>query len=114
VREAATVYFGIGAEIGLDWLHERIDHLSVDGQWQAVARAALRDNARRAHREIAARALQQRAQRGARSRIDAWARSMGEELTSWKRTLIDMRASGGTDFATLSVGVESVRSLTTR
>ncbi|HPF26960.1 MAG TPA: NAD-glutamate dehydrogenase [Steroidobacteraceae bacterium] len=113
VREAALVYFGIGAEIGLDWLHERIDHLSVDGQWQAVARAALRDNARRAHREIAARALKHGRQRGAQARIQAWSSSMGEELTSWKRTLVDMRASGGTDFATLSVGVEAIRSLTT-
>ncbi len=112
VHEAALVYFGIGAEIGLDWLHDRIDHLSVDGQWQAIARAALRENARRAHRDIAARALKQSRQRGAKARIDAWAKSVGDEITGWKRTLVDMRASGGSDFATLSVGVEAVRGLT--
>jgi hypothetical protein len=37
--------------------------------------------------------------------------SAGEELAHWQRTLADMRAAGAGDFATLSVGVESVRKL---
>jgi hypothetical protein len=38
-------------------------------------------------------------------------KSAGEELGHWQRTLADMRAAGAADFATLSVGVESVRKL---
>jgi hypothetical protein len=36
----------------------------------------------------------------------------GEALGRWQRTLNDMRAAGSSDFATLSVGVDSVRKLT--
>ena len=35
----------------------------------------------------------------------------GKELAHWQRTLADMRAAGAADFATLTVGVESVRKL---
>ena len=35
----------------------------------------------------------------------------GDDLAHWQRTLAEMRASGATDFASLSVGVESVRKL---
>jgi NAD-specific glutamate dehydrogenase len=35
----------------------------------------------------------------------------GKELAHWQRTLTDMRAAGATDFATLTVGVETVRKL---
>jgi len=35
----------------------------------------------------------------------------GKDLALWQRTLTDMRAAGAGDFATLTVGVESVRKL---
>jgi len=35
----------------------------------------------------------------------------GKDLAHWQRTLADMRAAGAGDFATLTVGVESVRKL---
>jgi hypothetical protein len=42
--------------------------------------------------------------------------SIGEDLAHWQRTLTEMRGSGAaaggaSDFATLTVGVESVRKL---
>jgi NAD-specific glutamate dehydrogenase len=46
------------------------------------------------------------------ARVSAWAILAGEELSRWQRTLNDMRAAGTGDFATLSVGVDSVRKLT--
>ncbi len=112
VRDAARLYFTLSSEIGLGWLHERIDKLAVDGPWQAVARTGLRDNARRAHRDLAARVLKQVRRGSPAARVAAWVGSQGDELATWKRTLADMRASGGSDFATLSVGVEAVRALT--
>ena len=35
----------------------------------------------------------------------------GEDLAQWQRTVTEMKASGSGDFATLSVGLESVRKL---
>ena len=111
VPEAARVYFEVGSRIGLDWLRERIDQLSVDGPWQAIARTGLRDAAMRIHRRIAERVLA-RSDRGTpEERVGAWREAAGRRLLHWERTLTDMRAAGAADFATLTVGVESLRKL---
>jgi glutamate dehydrogenase len=111
VKDCAALYFGISSDVGLGWLHDRIERLGVEGPWQAVARTGLRDNARRAHRDIAARILRETRGGTPGARISAWSQKQGDDLTNWRRTLTDMRATGGADFATLSVGVEAVRSL---
>ena len=44
--------------------------------------------------------------------MNAWAHAAGEDLLRWQHILNDMRAAGTSDFATLSVGIDSVRKLT--
>jgi NAD-specific glutamate dehydrogenase len=45
-------------------------------------------------------------------RLETWSSARGAQLASWKRTLSEMRAVGTADFATLTVGVDAVRGLT--
>ena len=111
VPETARVYFEVGTRIGVDWLRGRIEKLAVDGPWQAIARTALRDTALRVHRRLTERVLARKERGSAQARVTAWVESAGKELAHWQRTLTDMRAAGASDFATLSVGVESVRKL---
>jgi glutamate dehydrogenase len=116
VVEAAKVYFEVGTRIGIDWLRDQIDRLSVDGPWQAIARAGLRDSAMHIHRRLAERVLSRKDRGTSQARVAAWVESIGEDLAHWQRTLTEMRGSGPTaggasDFATLTVGVESVRKL---
>ena len=40
-----------------------------------------------------------------------WSAQRGDALASWQRTLTEMRAVGTADFATLTVGVDAVRGL---
>ncbi|HEX8756930.1 MAG TPA: NAD-glutamate dehydrogenase [Steroidobacteraceae bacterium] len=111
VTEAARLYFEAGARTGLDWLRQQIDRLPVDGPWQATARTGLRDAALRLHRRLAERVLSHGGSSAAEERVTAWEASAGKELAHWQRTLADMRAAGAADFATLTVGVESLRKL---
>jgi glutamate dehydrogenase len=111
VTEAARVYFEAGARTGLDWLRQQIDRLPVEGPWQATARTGLRDSALRLHRRLAERVLSRGGHGTAEERVTAWQESAGKELSHWQRTLADMRAAGAADFATLTVGVESLRKL---
>ena len=111
VVEAARVYFEVGARTGLDWMRQQVEQLAVEGPWQAVARTGLRDNALRIHRRLAERVLTRKDRGTAQVRVTAWVDSLGEELTHWQRTLADMRTAGAADFATLTVGVETVRKL---
>ncbi len=111
VVEAAKVYFEVGTRIGIDWLRDQIERLSVEGPWQAIARAGLRDNALRIHRRLAERVLSRKDRGTAQARVNAWVESVGEELAQWQRTSVEMKTAGAADFATLTVGVESVRKL---
>jgi glutamate dehydrogenase len=111
VPESARLYFEVGSQLGVDWLREQIEHLKVDGTWQAVARTGLRNDASRVHRDLVERTLAKRSNGAGQARVSRWLASLGEELSQWKRTLADMRAAGAADFATLAVGVDSVRKL---
>jgi glutamate dehydrogenase len=111
VVEAARVYFEIGTRVGLDWLRDQIEQLPVEGTWQAIARMGLRDGAMRIHRRLAERVLSKTGQGAAHARVAAWLEAAGDDLAQWQRTVTEMKASGAGDFATLSVGLESVRKL---
>jgi glutamate dehydrogenase len=111
VVEAARVYFEVGSRVGCDWLQARIETLSVEGPWQAVARTGLRDAALRVHRRLAERVLAQKSHGSAPARVTAWIESGGKDLAHWQRTVAEMRAAEAADFATLTVGVEALRKL---
>jgi glutamate dehydrogenase len=111
VVEAARVYFEVGSRIGCDWLQSRIEKLTVEGPWQAVARTGLRDAALRVHRRLAERVLADTGRGSAPARVTAWIESGGKDLAHWQRTVAEMRAAEAADFATLTVGVDAVRKL---
>jgi glutamate dehydrogenase len=112
VIDAAQVYFGLGARLGLDWIHAQVHALQIDGTWQAVARAGLRDSVFQSHRLLTQRVLALPGRAGPASRIDAWISANARELAQWERMQADMRTAGAADFATLSVGAETLRRLT--
>jgi glutamate dehydrogenase len=111
VAEVARAYFELGVMLGFDWLHREIDRLSVDGSWQATARTGLRDAAMRAHRELTQQVLRTRGTQRVGEKLERWSGARSEGLGAWKRTLAEMRAVGTSDFATLTVGVDAVRGL---
>jgi len=111
VLDAARAYFEVGSRIGCDWLQGRIEKLTVEGPWQAVARTGLRDAALRVHRRLAERVLEHKSRGSAPARVTAWIEAGGKELAHWQRTVAEMRAAEAADFATLTVGVEAVRKL---
>ena len=111
VGEVARAYFEIGVELGLDWLHEQIERLAVDGPWQATARTELRDAAMRVHRELSQQVLRTRGAKRITHRLESWSAARSDALAAWKRTVGEMRAVGAADFATLTVGVGTVRGL---
>ena len=86
----------------------------VDGSWQATARTGLRDAAMRAHRELTQQVLHVGGARRIADRLARWTEARSGALTAWQRTLTEMRSVGAADFATLTVGVDAVRSLAGR
>jgi NAD-specific glutamate dehydrogenase len=63
-------------------------------------------------RLLTRKALAQPGRNGAASRIESWVAANAVNLAQWERMQADMRTAGKADFATLSVGAETLRRLT--
>jgi len=115
VPQVAATYFRASDELGLDWLRDQVEQLSVEGHWQAIARSGLRETLQGVQRDIASRILGTAKSRGRKSDPDAmlsaWMAKQAEAVTTWQRTLTDIRSTGLADFATLSVGTAAVQKL---
>jgi glutamate dehydrogenase len=103
VASVAADWFSIGEKLRLDWLGSRIDHLVVEGPLQAIARSGLRESVRKLQRSLVTSIAQQDYAR--------WSASRRDTLARWERTLSDVSAGTASDFAALSVCVDSLRSL---
>jgi len=114
VERAARVYFGLGAELGIDWIRGEIERLSVDGHWQSVARSTLREESYSLQRILAAEVLAGLGNREPAAAVADWIKSRPRRCENLRRTMQEMRSVDGTDFATLSVALQAVRRLTGR
>src|SRR6201996_7003691 len=83
VVEAARVYFETGSRVGLDWVRDQIEQLSVDGPWQAIARTGLRNAQMRIHRRLAERVLSRTKGGNPQARVAKWLEEGSEELAHW-------------------------------
>jgi glutamate dehydrogenase len=107
-RAVARTHFGLGARLGLDWLHATIEQLPASGSWSSAARAQLQDASFFAHRQLSATALlapEARADTRERRSLAANA------LARWQQVLGDARALASPDLAALSVVVETLEAL---
>jgi glutamate dehydrogenase len=113
VTEAARVYFEVGAQVGLDWLAREVVRLPAKGAWQGIARQGLADALMRTGKRLAQAVLgRKNGGSNAGERVASWLRA-SDEWPHWQGMLAQMRAApqGSPDFATLSVGIETVRRL---
>jgi glutamate dehydrogenase len=106
-RAVARAHFGLGAQLGLDWLHAAIDQLAASGSWASAARARLQSASLAAHLRLSASALlpapkSRGGQRGSAARAT---------LERWEQILRDLRALATPDLAALTVAVEALESL---
>ena len=73
VQQVADVYFQLGDWLDLDWLRDRIVALPRDDRWQALARAALRDDLYQEHAALTADVLRVGdADADPRALVDRW------------------------------------------
>lgn len=105
-------YFRLGCRLDLNWLRDRIVELPRANRWQALARAALRDDLFHLHRALALDVL-----RGgddgqdSDAEIDAWAERNAAAVERSLGVLADIKASGTYDTTTLPVALREVRNL---
>jgi glutamate dehydrogenase len=107
-----SVYFAIGSRLGMDWLRDRILDLPRADRWQALARAALRDDLYRLHRALT-RAVLAGAEPNQTSAqaIEAWAERNREPIRRALSVLADVRESHSYDTTTIPVALRELSNL---
>ena len=105
-------YFRMGATLELNWLRDRIIELPRDNRWQALARAALRDDLYALARVLTHEVLEAGGPSvGAEAAIEAWTMRRGVSLERCLSMLADIKASRVYDTTTLPVALREVRNL---
>ena len=112
VVTVAEVYFTLGTRLELHWLRERIVALPRDTRWEAMARAALRDDVYSEQAALTAAVFRAPAgDRPARELIESWLAENQGAIERSLHVLADIRAGGTFDLARLSVAVREIRNL---
>jgi glutamate dehydrogenase len=104
---AATgaVYYALGDRLELNWLRDRIVALSRATRWDAMARAALRDDVYAEQAALTAEVVR------AGGDVDAWLAANSAAVERSLQVLADIRTGGRFDLARLSVAVRELRNL---
>jgi glutamate dehydrogenase len=112
VGEVAAVYFALDEHLRLDWLRSRILDLPRDDRWQALARAALREDLHVVHSAITAEVTRTSDADGhGPERVRQWMATIDAAAKRYLRLLDDIAAAGRADLATLSVALREIRTL---
>jgi glutamate dehydrogenase len=104
VEEVAALHFLLGGNLNLHWLRDRIALLPRANRWQAMARAALRDDLFSLHAELTTDVLRS-------GGIDAWLEGNRQATDRAAEILGEIRSGGTFDLTTLPVALREVRNL---
>jgi glutamate dehydrogenase len=111
LADAMHTYFRLGSRLELNWLRDRIVELPRANRWQALARAALREDLLLLHRRLACQILEADSDASSDQAIDNWVASNADAVERWLATLAEIRASRSYDTTTLPVALREVRRL---
>ncbi|MET4004139.1 glutamate dehydrogenase [Arthrobacter sp. UYCu511] len=111
----ASVYYTLYNRYGVDSLLERITALPRNDRWQALARAALRDDLYATTADMTSNVLD-RTEKGASTlaRIEAWEAQNAEQLERAVRMFAEVNELEQDDMASLSVALRLLRSIVRR
>jgi glutamate dehydrogenase len=105
------VYFEVGSLLGLDWLRDRILDLPRGDRWQALSRAALRDDLYRLHRALTRDVLVAAMGAGGGPAVAAWMERNAAGVQRAQSVLADVRACHVYDTTTLPVALRELKNL---
>jgi glutamate dehydrogenase len=110
--EVITTYFRLGSKIELNWLRDQIIDLPRTDLWDALARAAMRDDLYALHRLLTQEVLEIGGlDSGCGEAIEAWEQRNQRGLERYRAILADIKASRRYNTTTLPVALREVRNL---
>ncbi len=110
IAPAAKVYFELGEALNLNWLMEKVEALSVESRWHAIARGSLRDELYAQHRALTAQILES-ANGAGTDAVANWLMRDDPALKFTQAMFADMRQQVVTDYPIVSVAVRRLAQL---
>jgi len=112
LQTVSKVYFALGARLELDWFRARIAAHDVNSNWDALARAACRDDIDRQQRSLTESVLIYcGAAENTEAALNAWETEMKPLVLRWRQMIIDLRASTSEDFTMYAVALRELLDL---
>ena len=112
VEQVAGVYFGVGGRLDFSWLRRQIAGLPTDSHWQALAKAAIRDDVSSLQRELTILVLQLSPKvKMPDELLSEWEAQNKSALGRSRLVLADLQSAGTLDLSMLSVALRELRSL---
>jgi glutamate dehydrogenase len=115
VNVAAAVYFSLAGRLSLNWVAAQVAKLPTETHWQAMARAAMRDDLANLQRMLTESVLQHSPKAAtvedAAVAIEAWEQHHAKALAHMHEVMADLKAARESDLAMLSVLLRELRVL---
>ncbi len=109
--KVATIYFSLGENLELDWLRNLILAHPVENHWDALARAALRDDLDWQQKYLTLSVLQIKSKDTAPSLLKEWSLQNQSLIERWQTMLNDLRRSSAPNFIIFFVAVRELMDL---
>lgn len=107
--QVAEAYFSIGERLKLDWFREELDKHLVANTWDALARAACKDDLDRQQRTITMAVLRYPgAGDDIHARTEAWLADHRVLIDRWDMILADLRSTKAKEFTMFTVALREL------
>ncbi len=112
IPSVAEVYYALGSRLDLHWLRGRIVALPRETRWEAMARAALRDDLYAEQAALTAEVVGGGSDgMGAAECVKTWFTHNADSVERCAQMMGDIRSGESPDLAQLSVAVREIRNL---
>jgi glutamate dehydrogenase len=111
LEKVAVIYFSLGENLELDWLRTLILMHPVENHWDALARAALRDDLDWQQKNLTLNVLKMPAEDSTLTLLSEWSLKNQMLLDRWQNMLSDLRRSQNPNFIIFFVAVRELMDL---
>ncbi|MCG3735506.1 NAD-glutamate dehydrogenase [Vibrio cincinnatiensis] len=111
VDQVAKLYFNLGDRLSLHWFLKQINQQAVDNHWQALARAAFREDLDWQQRQLTAQVLtcfRCVESSDLLNALDRWIENNTEALQRWETILNEFKVGSVHEFAKFSVAMREL------
>ena len=110
----ATAYFEVGARLDLMWIRDQVAELSDDDHWHSLAKSRLRDDIHNQQYEIAADVVKSFGENVPQEAVSSWISANELNYRRLTNLINELKSTSKIDFATLSVAISEVHTLSRR